>query len=399
MDILERFLKYVSFHTDSNGESNEIPTSEGQTELLDYLAEELKAIGLEDIHKSASGQLYAFLPATDKTMPGIGFIAHVDTVPCGKNVKPEIIHYEGGDIVHRNGLVSPVKIFDFMNKYVGQDLIITDGSTVLGADDKAGVAEIMNAVEYLAAHPELAHGRIGVAFTPDEEIGRSSKGFDIKGFGMDYAYTLDGSTLGNVECENFNGASAKVRFNGISVHPGASKNKMKSAILLANEFINMLPQGEDPAHTEDHEGFYHVTGLTAQVAEAELRIILRDHDIKKLEHKKDVVLKIAEFLNAKYGEDTVIVDMKDGARNMKEFIEDKMDIVYKAMRAFEKAGVTPRIVPIRGGGDCNVLTCAGLPCPNLSTGGENFHGNHEFIPVAALQKMADTVINIATDRQ
>ncbi|MCF0150409.1 MAG: tripeptide aminopeptidase PepT, partial [Firmicutes bacterium] len=246
MDILQRFLNYVAFYTDSDGSSDAIPTTPGQTLLLNLLEEEMAQLGLENIHRSPSGQLYGFLAATDDSMPNIGFIAHVDTVPNGKDVKPQIIHYEGGDIVHENGAVTPVAIFDFLEDYKGQDLIITDGNTVLGADDKAGIAEIMTAVEYLKAHPELPHGRIGVAFTPDEEIGRSSRGFDIEGFGMDFAYTLDGSTLGKVECENFNGASVRVRFNGISVHPGASKNKMKSAILICNEFINMLPAGEDP---------------------------------------------------------------------------------------------------------------------------------------------------------
>lgn len=396
MDILERFLNYVSFHTDSDGSSDAIPTTPGQTLLLNQLQQEMKDLELENIHIDPSGQLYGFLPATDASRPNIGFIAHVDTVPCGKDVKPQIIHYEGGDIIHKNGLVSPVKIFDFMEKYKGQDLIITDGTTVLGADDKAGIAEIMGAVEYLKAHPELPHGRIGLAFTPDEEIGRSSRGFDIPGFGMDFAYTLDGSTLGNVECENFNGASALVKFNGISVHPGASKNKMKNAILLCHEFISMLPAGEDPAHTEDHEGFYHVGKVTAEVAEASLVMILRDHDMAKLQHKKDVVQGIADFMNRKHGENTVVLEMRDGAVNMKDYLADKMFIVERAMEAFRKAGVEPRIVPIRGGGDCNVLTVAGLPCPNLSTGGENFHGNHEFIPVAALQKMAETVVHIAT---
>lgn len=399
MLVQERFLKYVSFDTQSDENSVTVPSSEKQKILGAYLAEELGKIGLADAHMDENGYVYGFLPATTgyEDKPCIGFIAHMDTSPdvSGKDVKPSIIRYGGGNIVlGDNNAVMKVKDFPFLEKYIGQDLIVTDGTTLLGADDKAGVAEIFTAVEYLVGHPEIPHGRIAVGITPDEEIGCGADHFDVEKFGAQWAYTVDGGEIPEIEYENFNAAGAKLTVHGVNIHPGSAKNKMKNAVLMLNEFITMLPAAETPAHTEGYEGFYHVAEMEGNESLATLGMIIRDHDREKFEARKAFVTDLVAFLNKKYGEDTFVLDMKDSYYNMKEMILPHMHIIEAAEAAMRTVGLEPECVPIRGGTDGARLSFMGLPCPNLATGGMNFHGVHECIPVQSMEKMVEVLVEL-----
>lgn len=396
MQVIERFLKYVSFDTMSDEFSQSCPSTAKQLELGKYLAAELKELGLTDARLDEFGYVYASLPANCEGEPAIGLIAHMDTSDgaCGANIKPRRIIYKGGDIVLENGSVLSPKDFEFLEKYVGQELIVTDGTTLLGADDKAGISEIVTAIEYLLQHPEIKHGKLCIGFTPDEEIGRGADKFDIAGFGADFAYTVDGGALGELEYENFNAASAVITVNGFNVHPGSAKNKMKNSILMAQEFLNMLPPAEIPTCTEKYEGFYHVMSITGDETKTEIRLIVRDHDMGKFKSRKAYLERSISYLNEKYGENTFELELKDSYFNMKEYILPVMHIVERASKAFKDSGVYPIIQPIRGGTDGARLSADGLPCPNLSTGGENFHGTKEFVSVPAMEKMVEVLVNI-----
>ena len=397
--VTERFLKYVSFATASDEDSQTVPSTPSQLELGRFLAEELRSIGMSGARMDDKGYVYAYLPAnTEEKLPCIGFISHMDTSPDapGAGIDPQIIDYCGGDIIQANGEKISVSDFPFLEGYAGQQLIITDGNTLLGADDKAGVAEIVTAMEYLIEHPEIKHGRIAVGFTPDEEIGRGADFFDIKGFGADFAYTVDGGALGELEYENFNAAAAVIEFKGLNIHPGSAKNKMKNAVLYAAEFVSMLPAAETPAHTEGYEGFYHIQEITGDETSAKIKMLIRDHDMDIFRNRKQTVEKLAEFLNFKYGEGTVICTVKDSYYNMKEKILPVMHVVERAEKAMREAGAVPKTVPIRGGTDGARLSYEGLPCPNLSTGGENFHSVREFVSVPAMKTMVKVIVNIAS---
>ena len=393
-------MKYVSFDTQSCEENEaECPSTEKQFALARYLKSELESLGLEDVEMDAHAYVYATLPAnTQKTVPTIGFIAHMDTSPdcSGANVKPRIIqNYDGSDIVLNAelGVATCVSQFPELRSHIGEDLIVTDGTTLLGADDKAGIAEIVTAMTYLQAHPEIEHGKIRVAFNPDEEIGAGAHLFDVEKFGCDWAYTMDGGEVGELEYENFNAASAKVQIRGRNVHPGYAKGKMLNACLMASEFAGLLPAGETPAMTEGYEGFYHLCGVQAPVEEATLSYIIRDHDRQNFERRKQTVLKAAETMNARYG-DVVSVTLKDQYYNMLEQVSDKPHIIDTARRAITEACGFCTVVPIRGGTDGAQLSFKGLPCPNIFAGGLNFHGRNEFVPVQSMQKAMMTVVNI-----
>ncbi len=397
MKVEERFLKYVSFDTQSEEESETTPSTAKQKELGKYLVEELENIGLKDARMDEKGYVYAYLPASEGIdVAPMGLVAHMDTAPAvsGANIKPRVVHYEGGDIELGNGIVSSPKNLPSLNNYVGQDLIVTDGTTLLGSDDKAGVAEIFSAVEYLIAHPEIKHGKICIGITPDEEIGRGADFFDIAGFGAEYAYTVDGGTLGELEYENFNAASLHVTVNGLSTHTGDAKNKMINAARIATEFVSNLPIEETPEHTEGYEGFYHLDGITGDVTCTKMALIIRDHDKEKFEDRKKFVVEVADKLNKVYGEGVVEAKLKDSYYNMKEQILPHMEVVDKAKKAFADAGVEVKVMAIRGGTDGARLSYEGLPCPNLSTGGENFHGIHEYISIQSMEKMVDVLVNI-----
>jgi tripeptide aminopeptidase len=403
MDVLERFLNYVSYDTQSDDKSETVPSTSKQKVLGAALAEELSAIGLQHAHMDDKGYVYAWLPAS----PGcegascVGLIAHMDTSPdlSGAGVKPRVVDYQGGDIVlnEEKGIVMRAADFESLARYKGQKLVVTDGTTLLGADDKAGVAEIVTAMEHLVRHPELRHGRIAVGFTPDEEVGRGADHFDVEGFGAAVAFTVDGGELGELEYENFNAANAGVYIRGINIHPGSAKNKMKNALLIALEFAGLLPAAETPGHTEGYEGFYHLHSMEGNESEASLHILIRDHDHSKFEAKKTYLVRCTDFLNGKYGAHTVTLSMKDSYHNMREKIEPHMYLVYRARAAMERAGVTPIVAPIRGGTDGARLSYMGLPCPNLSTGGHNFHGRNEYVPVESLRKMVDVLVNLVTE--
>ena len=398
MALVERFLKYVSFETSSDSSSESCPSTPGQLELGRYLAKELEAIGLENTGIDDHGYVYGFLPASEGCEAAhIGFIAHMDVSAdvSGANIKPRIVRYEGGDIKLSETQSIKASDFESLENYIGQDLIVTDGSTLLGADDKAGVAEIITAMEYLVAHPEIPHGPISLGFTPDEEIGRGADRFNLDRFGAEYAYTVDGGALGELEYENFNAASASIKINGVNIHPGSAKNKMKNAVLIGTELISMMPPAQTPAHTEGYEGFFHVGDFKANETLAEIDMIIRDHDMEKFEEKKEYLRRIAKYLNGKYGDGTVELTIKDSYFNMKEKILPVMHVVERAKDAMLKAGVEPIIKPIRGGTDGARLSFEGLPCPNISTGGENFHGVHEFISIQSMQKMVEIIVNIA----
>ena len=401
MDIVERFLKYVSFETTSDETSETCPSSPKELELGRFLAEEMKAIGLENARIDADGYVYGELPASVgcEALPAIGFIAHMDTSDgaSGADIKPQILRYEGGDIKLNDTVTIDEKTFGFLKNYVGQELIVTDGTTLLGADDKAGIAEILTAMEYLIAHPEIRHGKVCVGITPDEEIGRGADRFDIKGFGVDFAYTVDGGTLGELEYENFNAAAARVTVHGVNVHPGSAKNKMKNSALIAMEYVRLLPADQRPEHTEGYEGFIHLLGIEGSETKTEMVFIVRDHDMEKFTSKKVLMRAAAEYINVKHGAGTVEIDIKDSYFNMKQYIEPVMHIIERAKKAYADAGVTPIIQPIRGGTDGSHLSENGLPCPNLSTGGENFHGEREFVSIQAMRKMVEVLVNIVKE--
>lgn len=399
MKVEERFLKYVAFPTTSCESGETVPSTETQLKLAAYIAEELKAVGLSGVRVDR-GYVYAYLPASEGVTdaPAIGLIAHMDTSDAvsGENIKPRKLHYEGGDIVLSEKVKIEAAKYENLSRYIGQDLIVTDGTTLLGADDKAGISEIVTACEYLIAHPEIRHGRICVGFTPDEEIGRGADCFDVPNFGADYAYTVDGGTLGELEYETFNAASAKVRVNGVSIHPGSAKDKMKNAVLIASEFIGMLPESESPAHTEGREGFYHVGGIEGNETLTRFGMIIRDHDMAKFEARKAFVASVASYLNAKYGEGTVEAEIEDSYYNMREKIEPCIGIVERAKDVFRSMGIEPIIAPVRGGTDGSRLSYMGLPCPNLSTGGENFHGVLEFVCIQSMEKMVEMLTKLVT---
>ena len=402
MDAIDRFLRYVTYDTQSDEHSDTSPSTEKQKVLGQALADELGQLGLHKAHMDEHGYVYAWLPATpgSEGIPCVGLIAHMDTSPDapGAGVNPRIIRYEGGDIVlnEEKGIVMRAAEFESLAKYQGQELIVTDGTTLLGADDKAGVAEIMTAVAYLAEHPEVPHGRIAVCFTPDEEVGQGADHFDVEGFGAAVAYTVDGGELGEIEYENFNAANAGVFVRGVNIHPGSAKNKMKNAALMAVELVNMLPPAETPAHTEGYEGFYHLNHMEGNETQARLSFIIRDHDRAGFERRKERMGLICSYLNGKYGPNTFQLEVKDSYYNMRQAVEPHMYLIHRARAAFEKAGVAAREVPIRGGTDGARLSYMGLPCPNLSTGGVNFHGVHEYIPVRSLEKMVEVLVNLVT---
>ena len=363
-----------------------------------YLAEELKNIGLTEVEIDENGYVYGVIEATEgrENDSSIGFIAHMDTSPAvkGDEIKPQIVKYLGGDIRLNEDIAIRVKDFPCLEKYIGCDIITADGTTLLGADDKAGIAEIFTACEYIISHPEISHGRIAVGITPDEEIGRGADRFDIKRFSCDWAYTVDGGELGEIEYENFNAASAKITVHGVNIHPGSAKNKMKNASLLAAEFINMLPKAETPAHTEGYEGFYHLCGIQGDETLAKLEYIIRDHSMEAFLNRKEFIKNLVDYLNGVYGEGTFEADIQDSYYNMKEKITPFMHIVDNAVNAMKSVGVDPIIIPIRGGTDGARLSYEGLPCPNISTGGTNFHGLHEFIPVQSMEKMVEVIVTL-----
>ena len=398
MDLIKRFLTYVSYDTTSDEESETNPSSQKQLALGAYLRDEFQTIGLTDVRFDEFGYVYGVLPATPgyEHAPKIGFIAHMDTSPAvsGTDIKPRIVHYEGGDIQLNEKAAIRRADFPFLDKYVGKEMIVTDGTTLLGADDKAGLAEILSAVEYLIAHPEIPHGRIAVGVTPDEEVGRGADHFDVEGFGCDFAYTVDGGALGELEYENFNAASARFFIHGVNIHPGSAKNKMKNAALIGAELISMLPQAETPAHTEGYEGFYHVCDVAGNESEVRVNMIIRDHDRKLFEERKEFVTRLAEYLNQKYGAGTVELKLRDSYYNMKEKILPVMFVIERAKKAFLDLGIQPIISPVRGGTDGARLSFMGLPCPNLSACGYNFHGVHECVPVEDMYRMAEVLVGI-----
>ncbi len=400
MTLTERFLNYVKFDTQSNEETGVTPSTPGQMVFARFLKEEVEAMGLEDVYLDENGYLYATLPAnTDKNVPVVGFISHMDTAPdmSGKGVNPRIVkNYQGGPITlneAENIVLSPEEFPEMLN-YLGQDLIVTDGTTLLGADDKAGIAEILSAVAYLQEHPEIKHGKIRVGFNPDEEIGLGAHKFDVERFGCEFAYTMDGGAVGELEYENFNAAGAKVTIKGRNVHPGTAKGKMVNSILVAQEFISYLPANETPAQTEGYEGFFHIVGINGSVEETTLQYIIRDHDRAKFEDRKKAMTEAVARINEKYA-GAATLDMKDQYYNMREKIEPVIHIIETAERAMREAGVEPKVQPIRGGTDGAQLSFKGLPCPNIFAGGENMHGRYEFVSIQAMEKARDVVVNIA----
>lgn len=401
MSVLDRFLRYVSYDTQSDPYSDTHPSTAKQKALGEVLAAELAQIGLQNAHMDEFGYVYAHLPATPgcEGVPCVGLIAHMDTASgaSGANVKPQIVRYEGGDIPLGHGEVMRAADYDCLKRYIGQDLVVTDGSTLLGADDKAGVAEIVEAVDYLVNHPDVPHGPIAVGITPDEEIGEGADLFDIKGFGAAVAYTVDGGELGELEYENFNAAGAVVTVHGFNIHPGSAKNKMKNALLMAMEFHSMLPPAETPAHTEGYEGFYHLQAMSGDETTTTMEYIVRDFDMDKFAARKAAMERIAAYLNAKYGPDAIDLQLTDQYYNMKAQIEPHMYLIHRAKAAFARCGVEAQEIAIRGGTDGARLSYEGLPCPNLSTGGANFHGVHEFIPVPALEKMVEVLVALVRE--
>ena len=400
MELKERFLKYVAINTRSDENSETFPSTAVQWDLLNALVEEMKLLGLEDVTIDKYGYAMGTIPATKgkENAPVIGFLAHVDTAPdmSGENVRPRIIeNYDGEDIVLNNALTMKVAEFPELKRFIGHTLIHTDGTTLLGADDKAGVAEIMTAAEYLMAHPEIEHGKIRIGFTPDEEIGRGVDFFDVKAFGADFAYTMDGGYEGELEYENFNAASAKIAIQGRNVHPGYAKNKMINAIEVACELNNMVPAIERPQYTEGYEGFYHCIGLNGTVENATISYIIRDHDAEKFEQKKVWMWDIVGMLNKKYGQGTLTLTLKDQYYNMRKMVEPHPQVIDNALAAMRDAGVEPLVRPIRGGTDGARLSFMGLPCPNIFAGGMNFHGKFEYCSLNSMEKAVKVIINIA----
>lgn len=398
--VVDRFLKYVSFDTKSDPESMTTPSTASQLVFGDLLVQELKELGLSDISKDENGYIYATLPANCETdAPVIAFIAHMDTSPdfSGHGVKPQLVNYQGGDIIlnaEKNIILSPSD-FPSLTQYVGQTLITTDGTTLLGADDKAGIAEIMTALQTLIDTPDLNHGTIKVAFTPDEEIGRGADQFQVEAFGADFAYTIDGGVLGELQYESFNAAGAKIKVHGKSVHPGDAKNKMINAALIATEIASLFPRMETPQHTENYEGFYHLTDIIGHCEEATLKFIIRDFDTERFKMRKHFIEDLVKEFNQKYPSHTVELEMKDQYYNMRLQIEDKIHIVELAKKALIDVGVEPLIIPVRGGTDGSKLSFMGLPTPNLFTGGHNFHGKFEYIPVPSMEKAVNVIVKIA----
>lgn len=397
--MLQRFLKYVAFDTESSDDAVVVPTTPGQMVFARFLKEELEGMGLEDVVLDEKGYLYATLPAnTDKELPVVGFIAHLDTSPdmSGKNVSPRVVEYGGGDIVldEKENIVLTVKDFPEVAEYAGHSLVVTDGHTLLGADDKAGVAEIISAVEYLQSHPEIEHGKVRIAFNPDEEIGRGAHNFNVPLFGCDWAYTVDGSAEGEIEFENFNAGSATFAIQGRNVHPGYAKDKMLNALRVATALVSAVPAGESPECTQGYEGFYHLMSINGGVDSAEVSYIIRDHDRAIFERRMAFMSAVAEEMNARFGAGVVSVELKEQYRNMREQVEPKMYIIELAKAAMEKAGVKPLVKPIRGGTDGAQLSFMGLPCPNLFAGGINFHSRYEFVSLEVMEKAVMTIVNI-----
>lgn len=399
MTLTERFLSFVKFDTQSDELTNMTPSTPGQMEFAKYLKGELEKMGLQEITLDDNGYLMATLPANGvDNAPVIGFIAHLDTAPdmSGRHVNPRIVkNYDGGNIVlnDKEGIVLSPSQFPEMLNYIGEDLIVTDGTTLLGADDKAGIAEIITAVDYLMKHPEIKHGKVRIAFNPDEEIGKGAHKFDVEQFGCEFAYTMDGGAIGELEYENFNAASAKVTILGRNVHPGSAKHKMVNSIRVANNFVQMLPRWETPEHTEGYEGFYHLVAINGSVEKTELTYIIRDHDRTRFESRKKEIEHLVAKTNSEYP-GCCSVEINDQYYNMREKIEPVMHIIEVAERAMREAGIEPHIVPIRGGTDGAQLSFKGLPCPNIFAGGENFHGRYEYVPIRSMEKASDVIVNI-----
>ena len=400
MTVTDRFLDFVKYDTQSDELTNLTPSTPGQMKFARFLKSVVEGMGLHDVELDDNGYLYATLPATtDKDIPTIGFIAHMDTSPdmSGRHVNPRIVEkYQGGDIVlneEEKIILSPTQ-FPELNHYVGQDLIVTDGTTLLGADDKAGIAEILTAVDYLQRHPEIKHGKIRIGFNPDEEIGLGAHKFDVEKFGCAFAYTMDGGALGELEYENFNAASAKITIKGRNVHPGYARNKMVNSIRVAGNFMSMLPRSETPEHTEGYEGFYHLVGINGTVEETTLHYIIRDHDRDRFERRKREIAHLVNKLNNEY-QGCCTLELKDQYYNMREKIEPVMYVIDIAEEAMREAGVTPKVQPIRGGTDGAQLSFKGLPCPNIFAGGENFHGRYEYVSIQSMEKATDVIVNIA----
>jgi tripeptide aminopeptidase len=400
MNITDRFLKYVSFTTTSDENTKMTPSTPGQMVFAKYLTEELKSIGLQEVELDKNGYIMATLPSnTDKNVPTIGFISHMDTSPdmSAKNVKPRIVtNFDGKDILlnEEQVIVFETEKYPEILQYTGQDIIVTDGTTLLGADDKAGLAEIVTAMEYLMAHPEIKHGKIRVGFTPDEEIGQGADHFDVQKFAADWAYTMDGGEIGELEFENFNAASAKITFHGVNVHPGYARHKMLNSMRIANQFATMLPRHETPEHTEGYEGFFHLTNMEGTVEKTMLSYIVRDHDRDRFERRKKEVQHLVNKINAEFGEKTATLELKDQYYNMREKIEPVMHIIDLAYDAMKEVGVTPKVKPIRGGTDGARLSYEGLPCPNIFAGGHNFHGRFEYVPVQSMEKAMMVIVKI-----
>ena len=397
MDITERFLNYTKFDTQSSEDSDSVPSTPKQLIFAEYLKKELINEGLSDVEMDDKGYIYASLKANVKGVPTIGFISHYDTSPdcSGADIKPQIVHqYDGSDILLSEGIVSSPANFPELLKHVGEDLIVTDGKTLLGADDKAGIAEIVQAMCWLRDHKDVKHGEIRIAFNPDEEIGMGAHHFDVKKFGCEWAYTMDGGDVGELEFENFNAASAKIAVKGVSVHPGYAKGKMVNACLLATELAQMLPEDERPETTEGYQGFFHLLGIEGNVEKAKMSYIIRDHDSDRFEARKRLIQKSVDLMNEKYGEGTFTIEVKDQYYNMKEKIDPQMHVIDLVLHAMQDCGVAPKVKPIRGGTDGAQLSFKGLPCPNIFAGGVNFHGPYEFVSIQSMEKAMQVIIRI-----
>ena len=399
MDITERFLNYTKFDTQSAEDSESVPSTPKQLVFAEYLKKELEHEGLSEVEMDDKGYIYATLKANTKAkIPTIGFISHYDTSPdcSGADIKPHIVnHYDGSDILLSEGIISSPKKFPELLQHIGEDLIVTDGHTLLGADDKAGIAEIVQTMCWLRDHKEIKHGDIRIAFNPDEEIGMGAHHFDVEKFGCEWAYTMDGGDVGELEFENFNAASAKIRLKGVSVHPGYAKGKMVNANLLAMEFTTMLPPDETPETTEGYQGFFHLLGIQSNIEQATLSYIIRDHDRERFEDRKHKIETCAEVMNDRYGEGTVTIELKDQYYNMKEKIEpDAMHVIDLVLHAMQQCGVAPKVKPIRGGTDGAQLSFKGLPCPNIFAGGVNFHGPYEFVSIQSMEKAMQVIVKI-----
>ena len=397
----ERFLKYVKYPTTSDENSKTVPTTDDQLVFAGYLVEELKSIGMTEVELDDKGYIMATLEAnTEQKLPVIGFIAHLDTSPdmSGKNIQARIVkNYDGKDILlnEEKNIVLETAIFPEILQYKGQDIIVTDGTTLLGADNKAGIAEIVSAMEYLIAHPEIKHGKIRIAFTPDEEIGRGADHFDVPKFGAEWAYTIDGGEIGELEYENFNASMAKITFKGVNVHPGYAKNKMRNSMYMAQRFVGRMPYMETPEQTEAYEGFFHLVGMQGTVEESTLTYIIRDHDREKFENRKQKIAQLTADMNTEFGAGSAEIEQKDQYYNMREKIEPVMHIVELAKKSMEEVGITPKIKPIRGGTDGSRLSFEGLPCPNIFAGGHNFHGRFEYLPIPSMEKAVQVIVKIA----